>query len=192
MTKLVWAFLSTLAGVMLGLGLTALAVSSPPDFGVVEAGPWQTRPKIGSVEADPYSKALMAARGEIPMGTAEGLLLHARQDSDGQPLNGQCTYRLSGTFPAASYWTLTAYRPDGSTGESHGLRGGYTSADVIQFEGEPLAVMLSPDPQPGNWLPLDPTRGFELALRLYETQVSSNAHALDKASVPAIQREGCR
>ena len=192
MTKLVWAFLSILAGVALGLGLTALSVDQPPNFGVVSVGPWQTRPRIGSAEADPYSKALMATRGEIPMGTAEGLLLSARADSDGQPLTGACSYRLAGTIPAASYWTLAAYRPDGSTGESRGLRGVYTSTDVLQIEGEPLTVLLSPDPQPGNWLPLDPTQAFEVVLRLYETQVSSNAQAIDKASVPAIFRGNCR
>ena len=161
-------------------------------FGVVDAGPWQTRPRIGSPEADPYSKALMAARGEIPMGTAEGLLLNARRDSEGKPLDGRCTYRLSGTIPAASHWTLTIYRADGSTGEARGVRGAYTSTEILQFENETLSVRLSPDPQPGNWLPLDPAEGFEIALRLYETQVSSTARAIDTSAVPAIAREACR
>lgn len=192
MTKLVWAFLSIMAGIILGLSVTAIVVETPPDFGVVQAGPWVARPKVGAPDADPYSKALMASRGEIPMGSAEGLLLTATLDSSGRELSGQCTYRVAGPIPPAGYWTLTVYRADGSTAYGNGLRGGYTSAEALQYEGEGPEFLLSPHPQPGNWLPLQPNLPFSIALRLYETQVQSNARALDKAVVPAILRQACR
>lgn len=192
MTKLVWAFLSVLAGILIGLSLTTLAVERSPDFGVHRAGAWISRPKIGSVEADPYSKALMAARGEVPLATAEGLQLQATHDSAGQPLAGRCTYRVAGPMPPAGYWTLTVYRGDGSTAEASGLRGGYTSSEILLYEGANPVILLSPDPQPGNWLPLQPGLDFEIMLRLYDTQVTSNLGALDAGSVPAITRQACR
>lgn len=192
MTKLVWAFLSILAGIVLGLSLTALSVERAPDFGVIEAGPWITRPRIGAAEADPYSKALMAARGEIPVASAEGIALHASRDSTGRPLTGDCTYRVAGPIPSAGFWTLSVHRSDGSTAEAAGLRGGYTSSEVLFFENAAPEFMLSPEPQPGNWLALQPGVGFELVLRLYDTQVSANVAALDAGAVPAIFRQVCR
>jgi len=191
-TKLVWAFLSVLAGVLIGLSLTTLAVERPPDFGVHQAGPWITRPRIGSVDADPYSKALLAARGEVPLATAEGVQFRASRDSDGARLTGRCTYRVVGPVPQAAYWTLTVYRGDGTTAEAAGLRGGYTSSEILVFERAQPEFLLSPDPQPGNWLPLQPDIDFEVSLRLYDTQVSSNLNALDAASMPAIRRQACR
>ena len=190
-TRIVLAFLASLAGGLLGLGLTALSVETPPDFGVVQAGPWVTRPKIGTAEADPYSKALMAVRGALPMAAAEGLMLTATRDSAGASLNGQCTYKVAGPTPGASYWTLTAYDPEGGSGERHGVRAGFTSAEIVRFENQPAAIVFSAQPRPGNWVPLRADRPFELILRLYELQVSASAHAIDATMLPAIERVSC-
>lgn len=179
------------AGILGGLGLTAWSIEQPPTFGVVQLGPWQSRPRIGTAEADPYAKAVMAARGDVPMGAAEGLMLTTRQDSQGRALNGRCRYRVSGSVPGAGYWTLTVHRPDGSTAETRGLRAGFTSQEVVRFEGKPAEIILSATAQPGNWLPLEQGEGFVLVLRLYDTQLSASVHSIENDTVPAIQREGC-
>ena len=36
-------------------------------------GPWQAWPKLGSPEADPYMRAILAHRGDVPLATGEGL-----------------------------------------------------------------------------------------------------------------------
>lgn len=190
-TRIVLAFLAGLTGGLIGLGLTALSVETPPDFGVVRAGPWVARPKIGTVEADPYSKALMAVRGALPMAAAEGLMLTATRDSAGGGLTGQCTYRVAGPTPGASYWTMTAYDPDGGSGERHGTRTGFTSTEIVRFENQPAEIVLSAQARPGNWVALRADQPFQLVLRLYELQVSASAHAIDATMLPAIERVSC-
>jgi hypothetical protein len=190
-TKLVWTFLALLVGVFSGLGLTAIAVEDPPNFGVIEAGAWMTRPRIGAVDADPYSRALMATRGEIPLGAAEGVTLTAVADADKRPLSGRCIYRFHGPIPSARYWTLTAYNQAGTPLGGSRQRSSFTSAEVVRNHLGNAEIVLSPTPQPGNWIPLDPNRPFELALRLYDAQVSGNARAIDAASVPRLTREAC-
>lgn len=192
MTKLVWTFLALLAGVAAGLGLTALAVDRPPNFGAVEAGAWVTRPKIGSADADPYSRALLSAQGAIPLGASEGVELTAVIDTAGRPLTGRCAYRLSGPVPASRYWTLTAYRPDGQLVGGLDRRSGFTSAEVVRDQTGTAEIRLSAAPAPGNWIPLPADGAFTLSLRLYDTQISSNARAIDAASVPRIERGACR
>lgn len=190
MKKALWLVLSIVVGALAGLAMTFAAVDRPPNFGVVSTGPWITRPGIGSSNADPYSKALMSARGEIPMGASEGLMLTATEDSAGNGLDLTCTYILRGTVPAANFWTLAIYRHDGAP-VSDQLRSSYTSSEALMNEVGGVVITLSPKPHPGNWLPLSGRGSFELYLRLYETQVSSSANALDRGSTPTLTRESC-
>lgn len=190
MKKVIGLLLAVVLGAALGLGLTAIAIESPPNFGVIESGPWVARPGIGSTSADPYSRALMAARGEIPMGASDGIVLTAGRDSSGQLLNLRCTYKIDGVVPAANFWTLTLYRADNAAPVAGG-RTAYTSSEALVAENGRVTIMLSADPFAGNWIPMSGTGGFELHLRLYETQVSSTGQALEKVTMPSIIREKC-
>ena len=198
MTKLVWAFLSILAGALMGLGLTAMSVENSPGFALVKSGAWVARPRVGSVDADPYSKAFLATRGEVPMGAAEGLMITATRDDMGDLLDIRCTYRLSGPVPSARYWTLAVHDSRERGPSESALRTSYTSAEVLRLSNTPVSIMISAEPQPGNWIPLPAMQpkssyhSFEVALRLYDAQVSTNAYALDAATVPKIIRETCR
>src|SRR3712207_8369090 len=62
-------------------------------FRSLRLGPWQAWPKLGSPEADPYMRAILARRGDIPLATGEGLGFTARTDSDGMPFDAACPYR---------------------------------------------------------------------------------------------------
>ncbi|HRJ70503.1 MAG TPA: DUF1214 domain-containing protein [Beijerinckiaceae bacterium] len=192
MTNLVWTFLALLAGIAGGLGVTAWSVDSPPNFGVVEAGAWITRPKVGSTEADPYSRALHSAQGTIPLGASEGVELTAAVDSAGRRLTAECAYRFHGPVPASRYWTLTAYRHDGRLVGDGERRSAFTSAEVVRNQSGNAEIWLAATPRPGNWIPLPPDGAIDLSLRLYDTQFSSNARAIDAASVPRLDRESCQ
>ena len=183
--------LTLLAGIALGLGLTALAITSPPHLGTVNSGPWQARMRLGTPEADPYARAVLAMRGEIPMGAVEGLSVTAGTDSSGRALTGQCSYRVSGQMPAANHWTLTVHRRSGVAAPP-GLRTSYTSSEALHGENAQISLMLSAEPQAGNWIPLPAGEEFDLALRLYETQISTSAPVLDRLALPLITRGDCR
>lgn len=179
----------TLGGV-LGLVSADYATSGGYPFGGTPIGSWTAWPKAGSLDADPYSRAVNARRGEIPLAVGEGMLLTAAVDDNGRTLDATCTYRLSGVTPPARAWTLTV--SGRGAAEPPPMRDSFTSTEILRDADGLFAILLSPEVQPGNWLPMPrPTGPVRLALRLYDTPVAASVSSLDRDSLPAIERVGC-
>jgi hypothetical protein len=186
------ATLLTLAlGLAGGLALTSGMLDAAQAPGAFRYGPWALWPRAGAPDADPYTRALFARRGEIAMAPAEGLALYASRDGAGGELDAACSYRLGGRIPAARVWTLTAYRPDGTLMANAARRNGLSSAETVSG-AEGAEVTLSADPSPGNWLPLPAQGRFVILLRLYDTPLAAVSAALDGDRLPKIVRTGCR
>ena len=158
----------------------------------MRVGPWVSYPRNGAIDADPYSKAVIARSGEIPLDLGEGLAFTATRDGAGQPLLGSCSYRIVGRLPPTRLWTLTLHGMDGSLIPNAAGRFGFTSGEVVRDAEGVVAVAVGRDAAAGNWLPVGAPGRFQLALRLYDTPVSGTASALDPALLPRIEREGCR
>jgi hypothetical protein len=182
---------TTALGVVAGLLLT-LGVTSGGGPGAVTAGPWITWPRGGAPDADPYTRAILARRGELPMGLGEGLAFMARTDSGGYPLSGVCTYRVRGPMPAGRNWTLAAYDSRGRLMPNPSGRHGLTSSEAVRDAEGTVAVTVAPFPAGGNWLPVGQTGEIVLILRLYETPLTAAAGGLVAADLPEIVQEGCR
>jgi hypothetical protein len=174
-----------------GLGATWLCVVNGVGFGEVRSGPWLARPRLGSMEADPYSRALVARSGDLPLGLGEGLTFVARRDSSNVPLVGSCSYRIVGRAPPTRYWTVTLHNLDGSIPSNKAGRFGFTSGEVVREEDGRFDIAVAGEAQPGNWLPLGGPGRFEVALRLYDTPVSATVSVIDPALLPRIEREAC-
>lgn len=180
-------------GAGLGLASADYATSGGYPFGGVVVGPWTAWPKAGAVAADPYTRAVNARRGEIPLGVGEGLLLTAAQDDDGRGLDAACTYAVAGTTPPARAWTLTIAGRGSRPPDALLLREGMTSTEILREADGRFVIALAPDVQTGNWLPMPrPSGPVRLALRLYDTPVAASAGTLDRATLPSIRRIGCR
>jgi hypothetical protein len=185
------AFVLMLAsGLALGIWLTTRALDGGATPGALRYGAWVLWPKAGAPDADPYSLAVFARRGDVPMSPAEGLAFFSSRDSSGDILRGSCTYEIQGIFPQARAWTLTTYRADGHLLVGPSGRSGFTSAEAL-VDGSQVRILLSAQPQPGNWLPVVTGDNPVLALRLYETPLSAVASALDSARLPEVRRIGC-
>jgi hypothetical protein len=183
--------LMLLTGLVGGLSLTWLVVTRTDGFGVVTVGPWQVAVRQGAIDADPYSRAIVAHRGEVPMSQADGLALVARVDSSGEPLTATCSYRVQGRFAPARHWTLTAYDPAGTVHAPTGA-GGLSSSQVLFGPGGELEVMISSEVAAGNWLPIANATRFLLVLRLYDTPFSAGTAAVASMPAPSIQRVRCK
>ncbi|MGY2049989.1 DUF1214 domain-containing protein [Methylobacterium sp. JK268] len=182
-------------GAGLGLASANWATRGPPPFGGVALNAWTAWPRLGSQEADPYARAILARTGEIPIALGEGLLLTALRDDQGQRLLPACTYRIAGATPPARAWTLTAERrrpaPDPAT-DGPPPRRGFTATELLRDASGRFAITLSPAVQPGNWLPVPPGEGaLRLVLRLYDTPVAASTGVLEREGVPSITRVGC-
>jgi hypothetical protein len=107
------------------------------------------------------------------LGTAQYYLMVAK-DRDGQPFEGNVTYRLTvpANAPVRNYWSATVYdrethalvrnMPSASRASiSPGLQKNADGSVDIYFGPK------APDGKDANWVPTDPARKFELLFRLY-------------------------
>ncbi|SFL52351.1 DUF1214 domain-containing protein [Methylobacterium pseudosasicola] len=179
-------------GGVLGLASADWATRGGYPFGGVQVGAWTAWPRAGAANADPYTRAVNARRGEIPLAVGEGLLLTAAVDDQGRALDATCSYRIGGGTPPARAWTLTVAGRGARDPGRPAVREGFTSTEILRAADGRFTVVLAPEVQPGNWLPSPRDSGpVRLALRLYDTPVAASVGTLDRDSVPAITRLGC-
>ncbi|GGF15521.1 hypothetical protein GCM10011321_04260 [Youhaiella tibetensis] len=187
LTHLLLMFAVALA---VGFGLSWYALSDGRLFGAYRVGPWAAWPAAGSPTPDPYTRAHIARTGALQLGQSEGLEFVASTDSQGRPLDRACTYRVHGTTPVASFWTLVAEAQDGTNiARSEGEEAMH-SARLARNEDGTAVIFVGKRLSPLNWLEITGDGPFSLALTLYDTAafggVGSGADTL-----PAIDREDC-
>jgi hypothetical protein len=173
-----------------GFGLSWYALTDGRFFGAFEVGPWVTWPQVGVPNPDPYTRAHLARSGGLQLGFSEGLRFIAKVDSDGRPLSRACRYRVDGTTPVATFWTLTAAdaqgvnitRPDGLTA----LR----SNTLSRAPDGSINVYVSRTLAPRDWLEITGEGAFTLVLTLYDTSIFAGVGS-GVSELPAIIREAC-
>lgn len=179
-------------GAVIGLASADWATRGGYPFGGVRIGAWTAWPRAGAAGADPYTRAVNARRGEVPLAIGEGLLLTAAVDDAGRTLDATCTYRIAGSTPPARSWTLTVAGRGARDPAPAPVREGFTATEILRGADGRFSIVLGPEVQPGNWLPSPRSSGpVRLALRLYDTPAAASAGSLDRDSVPAIIRDGC-
>ncbi len=174
-----------------GFGATWLIVKDGYGFLRIDAGAWSTWIRAGSVEADPYTKAIIARSGEIPLQAAEGLTLVSQKDSDGANFQPTCTYEVYGALPTARLWVLTAYTLDGQLIANDAFRYNLTSDEIIRDHEGNFKINVSATVQSGNWLPVHKTLPFKLFLRLYDPSVGRTAPEIQASILLKIVKKSC-
>lgn len=189
--RVIALFAALALGAALGLSSAAMALRAGIVFGAVRAGPWVATPHAGGLERDPYVAAALARSGETPFDVAEGVAFFARVDSAGAPLDGACSYRLSGAVPQARFWTLAVTNGRGRLVDNPAQRFGVTSTELVRAENGGFELFLAPRARSGMWLPTTGLGKVTLALRLYDAAASAAAGALKPADLPRIDKLGC-
>jgi hypothetical protein len=179
-----------LIATIFGFSTAWLAVQHGHPFGDVVVGPWGAWPSAGGPDADPYSVALLARTGEVPLGAGEGLAFTATHDSAGDLLSGRCDYMVEGRTPPARLWTLTAYDAEGRLMDNAARRAGFHSREVLRKPDGSIQIALSPSVKPGDWLPIARTADISLVLRLYDTPLTTATEFTD-IDMPAIRKGAC-
>lgn len=185
-------FAVLLIGLALGGILSWFSIQNNHGFGSLTIGQWTAWPLVGSKRADPYSRAKVAADGDVPLGAAEGLALHATTDQQGRSLRRQCQYRVEGRTPLARLWTLSAHEPKGPVlinGDD--LPSHLLSRSLLHDEDGSLNIEVGPDLSSGNWLQVNGGGAYTLILRLYDTPITSTGR-ISNVSMPSIILSGCR
>jgi hypothetical protein len=179
-----------LVALVVGFSTAWYAVEHGGEYGSVAVKQWKASPAGGGPEADPYSIALLARTGEVPLGAGEGIAFTADADDEGDPLRGRCTYRVSGQTTAARLWTLTAYDSTGRLMANAARRSSFHSREIVRRPDGGVDIVVSTEASPGNWLPIAPVGHFRLVFRLYDTPATAGGGAADIV-MPSIVRTGC-
>ncbi len=173
-----------------GFGLSWFALTDGRFFGVSQIGPWTIWREAGAPAPDPYTRAWLARSGSLQLGASEGLQFVAATDSDGQPLNRSCRYRIDGTTPVAAFWTLTPVAPDGSAVTRPDGPLSFHSGRIARAADGSMELYVSRTLAPRNWLEITGEGPFQLALNLYDTSSIAGVGA-SVVTLPAIIREAC-
>ena len=174
-----------------GLGLTQFALTRGTAFGAITIGAWTAWPKTGTSDIDPYARAAIARSGELPIGSGDGVAFFASSDDAGRPLDGRCIATLSGTTPAARFWTVTLYDLDGRLVPNAADRYGFTSQEIARRADGTFEIVLSPRARPGNWLPTGGVDRYVVVLRLYDTPVGVATRTAKDAPMPSVAAGAC-
>ena len=176
---------------IVGLGATYLALTRGAAFSALSIGSWTARPKIGTIDADPYARATIARTGQLPIALGDGVSFTAQADDNGKLLDGRCDVVLSGVTPAARFWTLTLYNADGELVANSVNRYGFTSQEIVRRADGSFEIVVAPRANPGNWLPTGGVERYALLLRFYDTAVGVSTKAGREVPMPAIDARSC-
>jgi hypothetical protein len=183
--------LALVIAIVIGLGATWIAVTRGTDVGTLTIGAWTARPGTGAADIDPYSHAMIAQSGELPIGTGDGIAFLATADDKQRPLDGRCDVVVSGVTPAARFWTLTLYDRKGHLVANSLQRYGFTSEEIVRNSDGSFAVHVAARARAGNWLPTGGIERYTLMLRFYDTPVGVATRTQRDAPMPAIATGGC-
>ncbi len=187
LTTLVMLLIAT----VVGLGATWTTATRGTNVGTITIGAWTARPRMGTSDIDPYSRASVARNGELPVGTGDGVTFTATTDDSKRPLDGRCDIVVSGITPAARFWTLTLSDTKGQLVANAMQRYGFTSQEIVRAADGSIEIRIAPRARAGNWLPTGGINRYILALRLYDTPVGVATRTQRDAPMPAITTAGC-
>jgi hypothetical protein len=173
-----------------GFGLSYYALTDGRVIGALHVGPWTAWPTVGSPSPDPYTRAYLARTGALQLGQSEGIAFTASSDSDGRALDRACRYRIAGTTPVASFWTLQATADDGSSIARPDGQLELQSSNVARANDGSLVLYISRTLAPDNWLEITGRGSFQLVLTLYDPSNLSGS-AVSVQSLPTILKEAC-
>ena len=191
MRLIIGTILALCIAAAVGVGTTWMTTTRGTELGTLTIGAWTARPRTGTSDVDPYSRATITRNGELPIGTGDGVAFTARADDRRRPLDGRCDVVVSGVTPAARFWTLTLYDSKGRLVANSLQRYGFTSQEVVRSADGSFEIHIASRSRAGNWLPTGGIERYALMLRLYDTPVGVATRSKRDAPMPAIATVGC-
>lgn len=163
--------LTVLAGVVLGYGLTVGALLyKASHIGIYNPAGWMTARGIGSSDADPLLKALVARIGIFANSWEEAVYLQAFVGDPQKRLRGDHHYRIEGSARvSAQWWSVTLYNDRELLHDNPENRYSFTDFNVQTRPDGSFAIDVAPRRPPGaaNWLPSPAGDVFSVTLRIY-------------------------
>lgn len=153
-------------------------------------GPWTANTDNGTADASALSRARVALYGLLALPAKEAMYFVARSDSDGAPLDGKCSYSVSGGELDARWWSITLYRDEGWLVKNDANRWSVGGTAPLRDASGKWRFTVSPERVDGVWLPTGRTPQFDLTLRAYHPR-GALLNDPARATLPVIKKERC-
>jgi hypothetical protein len=176
---------------VVGVGTTWMTTTRGTEIGTLTIGAWTARPRIGTSDIDPYSRATIIRNGELPIGTGDGIAFTAAADDRKRPLDGRCDVVVSGVTPPARFWTMTLYDRKGHLVANSLQRYGFTSQEIVRGADGSFEIHIASRARAGNWLPTGGIERYVLMFSLYDTPVGVATRNKRDAPMPALATLSC-
>jgi hypothetical protein len=174
-------------GFGVGIFLSVKFVSAPS----VSISGWRISPLVGTIAADPYTRAAIAKSGLLALTRKEAIYLSAESDTKtGQKLVENCDYLVEGSKLPARWWSITLYADDDFLAQNDD---GHPSFDATKIGQNPtFKVTISQNkPATGDWISNKNSGNFDLTLRLYNPEPIA-LEDTDSLNLPTITKISCR
>ncbi|MEM1286874.1 MAG: hypothetical protein AAGH60_00835 [Pseudomonadota bacterium] len=185
MAKLLWLLSVALTAIVIGTASAIYASQTLKPTGMVRIGPWEAVRAVGDAADDPYSHAYIAASGQLPPGSAEGMRFVATNTSDGSAIRPDCFVTLSGEVEFARLWTLSITEPDGSPLNAP-TAASLHSQDLVYSREGGFELGIGPRPFAPNTMLVNNDGPVALVLHVYEVALNaapdSGASAMPQVS----------
>lgn len=181
-----------LVGVVIGLGVTSISISTGSGLAAKRLGGWKSWKSAGHQNADPYTRAYVAKTGQLPLPPQIAQSYFALYDNAHRRLHTSCTYLIESPAVEAKWWTLALYDLNGQIIKNDLNRYSFNAAStMVRFNGG-FRIFLSQTPQGENWLPMGNHGQFVLVYRLYRKQLTDEQVTKeDDVPLPLIKRVSC-
>jgi hypothetical protein len=182
---------TVVAGLVIGIGSAWFWLTRTDPAGQ-RIGPWLVNLQTGSTDASMYTRARIALKALLALDRRETLYYVADHDDAGRPLRAACRYLVSGSIPAARWWSLTAYADDiflfPNPEKKYSVSGENPTGNTV---GNFRAVTgpEAPAARSIEWIPTPSDGGMILTLRLYNPGAALQA-APGTLAAPSIQQQG--
>lgn len=174
-----------LGGFLAGLGSAIAAIELYSSVPIEPGSPWHSWDISASNKARPYALDHYLMAGRFPPATGQMREFAARAASDGEALNGACSYILVTKTAQSLWWTMGVF----GSGSTSLAPNSVITADtaIIESDGS-LRLAVSRLPSSGNWI--RPPSPSEFTLLYTIAEPSSN---LSRGPLPmfTIERNGC-
>jgi hypothetical protein len=156
----------------------------------ISNGPWRMSAVTGSMDADLYTRAIVAVTGLFALNQSETIYFSAEESDTHQRLRARCSYAIEGKLRDARWWSVTAYADDNFLIPNPAQRFSYNMGNLNAGSGGSFRIIAAPTEQQGYWLPTGSGSGeFSLLLRLYNPSPELLANSA-KVTLPSITQLG--
>jgi len=180
-------------GLIIGAALALGLVFGPTELGGLRVGSWFTNRHIGSVDANPLIRAIIARRGLLALRQSETIYFSSDHDSSGERFDEACTYRMAFEEPPqARWWSVTLYAEDEYLAVN-GDNAHSVSADHAAFfptGGLEAIITNSQTRSSAVWISSAHSGAFNLTLRMYHP-VEAIIDDAAMAQLPRVERISC-